>query len=71
MSDEIKAGVWMRLTDECRPDEGENVAIRFVGADHWRESQWRSSFFHCGGNVWGVLRISHWLRIPPIPKEGE
>lgn len=71
MSNEIKSGVWMRLTETCRPDEDELVAIRFNGATHWKEALYRNGFFHCSGGLWNAPRISHWLRIPPVPKDGD
>lgn len=69
---EVQPGVWVRLTETCRPDEGERVAIvssRYVA--EWGEAVWSGGRFHVDRGSISVDDTSHWLRIPPAPKDGE
>lgn len=71
MSDEIKPGVWMRLTETRRPDDGEYVVICTYRYMVGYGGAWFSDgvFSDDRGEVDEL--ITHWLRLPPLPTEGD
>ncbi len=66
---EIKAGVWMRLTETCKPDEGE-WALLFCDGDGWVAIKRGEdgAFRNPHGYQFEIESFTYWLRIPPAPK---
>lgn len=67
MTEPIQPGVWHRLTETCKPDDGECVLMM------WPDGLW-SVVYRCGdkfdieGNGVDLSNYTHWLRIPPAPE---
>lgn len=70
---DITPSVWMRLTETCRPEVDEYVLVVFNKTGLVNTANWNGFYFE--RYDWDTLctadQISHWLRIPALPKESD